>query len=275
MANLGSAKTNRYQIGVAEIRVGALTLANKLIQANSIGIVDDVAINDAREYAKIKAGFPAKVVDQAATTETVTVTGKLREFSRRNLGILLGQGLLSDVTDVKTTMTANASSTAATIASAVGFTANDLVCVYVANKPDTVSVAKMTTAATSAVFDTDLCLALDYAPYIAAGETVHVFKAAEIAIGKGLAVQYFTLQVVQVDSQSGRPRVWNFWKANCGSGMTMGANVTDYASSDLSLEILEPSQADYGSVGSPLYGVRGLIPSFPMGIYVAGSDVPT
>lgn len=273
--NLGSAQTNRYQIGTAELRVGPMTLANKLLQSHSIGIVDDVSVNVQKEYAQIEAGFPRKRVDQAPIRVTTTVTATFREYSRRNFGILMGNGLLSAVTDVKTTMSANGSATTATVVSATGFAVNDLVCVYVADRPETVSIAKIATAATSMVFDTDLCLAMDYASYITAGETVHVFKAAEIAVGKNLAAQYFTVQVVQQDSQSGRPRVWNFWKASCSSGLDYTTNAEDYGSSEMALEILEPAASDYSDIGTPLYGVRGLIPTFPMGIFVGGSDVPT
>ncbi len=274
MANLGSAKTSRYQIGTAELRVGPMTLANKLTQAHSVGLVDNATVNNTKTYAKLEGGFPKKTVDQAPISVATTVSATAREFSRRNIGILLGNGLLTDATDVASTITASTGATNATVVSAVGLAVNDLVVVFVADRPETASVAKISAIAVNVLtFDTDLCLALDYSTYITAAETVRIFKAAEIAVGRNMAAQYFAAQLVQQDSQSGRPRIWNFWKASCSAGLEYGTNSDDYGSTNMEFEILEPSAADYGSIGSALYGVRGLIPSYPMGMYVAGSDV--
>lgn len=276
MSNLGSAKTSRYQIGTAELRVGPMSLANKLTQAHSVGLVDDAGVNNTKTYAKLEGGFPKKVVDQAPISVATTITATAREFSRRNIGILLGNGIMADSVDVANVVTASASVTAATLTSATGFAVNDLVVVFVADRPETASVAKISAIATNDLtFDSDLCLAMTYGSYISAGEVVRIFKAAEIAVGRNMAAQYFSVQMVQQDSQSGRPRIWNFWKASCSAGLDYGTNSSDYGSTKMEFEVLEPSAADYGSIGSALYGVRGLIPSFPMGMYVAGSDVTT
>lgn len=275
MANLGSAKTNRYKIGTAELRVGPLTSANKLTQAHSVGIVDDVVASVKRTYAKIYAGYPKKVVDQSCISEESMVSGTLREFSRRNLGILLGKGLLADATDVSSNMTVYTAAVTATLASAASFAANDIVCAFVVGSPETATVAKIASIATNVLtFDSDICLATDFTAAIAAGSTVKVFKAAELAVGLSQVTQYFSCSIVKVDSQSGRPEVWNFWKCTCSSGLEVGSNASDYSSTKLELEVLEPSAADYATVSQGVYHLRNILPAYPVGMIVAGSDVP-
>ena len=109
MALIGSAQTRKFSIGTAELRVGPLNMAGRLTQAHSVGLIDSSSFSVEQTVVDLKGGFPQVINDSAITEQMSTVTGTLREFSRRNLGILMGQGLAytnegGDVADGSTTL---------------------------------------------------------------------------------------------------------------------------------------------------------------------------
>ena len=110
MAIIGSAQTRKFSIGTAELRVGPLNLAGRLTQAHSVGLIDGSGLSVEQTIVELKGGFPQVINDTAITEQMSTISGTLREFSRRNLGILMGQGLTyvdegNDITDASTTLT--------------------------------------------------------------------------------------------------------------------------------------------------------------------------
>lgn len=277
MASLGAAKTGKFAIGTAELRVGPLTLAGKLNRKHGVGLIDSATLNVEQTSIDLKGGFPQVIMDTQVTDQSAQVTATLREFSRRNLGILLGQGLLNEggtiyedsndpINDAKTTLSSQLAAGATTIAltSASGFSANDWISIY--NATDAAeSIITQLGGTTSAI-----ATGLEPSVTMAAGSVVS--RLGPIAIGNVSQVQYFSLQLITIDRQSGRPKIANFWKAAIGSGMSLANNATDFASTEMVLKILQPSLADYEQVGSPLYHLRGIIGKYPMGMMGEVSD---
>lgn len=276
--SLGQAITNRFQIGTAEMRVGPMTAASKLTQAHSVGLIDQAGVNYGREVAQLMGGFPRKLVDETPISETTTITGTLREYSRRNLGILLGQGILSTTTDVKTTasgvMTGSAAAPVLPTATTTGFTAGDTVMVYVVGQPELVawSIAGTVTSATSVALgamDSDLFTSINAA--VTAGATLRLVKASVVNVGNTTSTTYFAVSLVQKNLKTGRPMIYDFWKASVQGGLDYGTNADDYASTELTLNVLEPSAADY-AVGGDLYHLAAIIPTCPMWKIVDSAD---
>lgn len=130
MAAIGAAKTRKFTIGTAELRVGPLSYAGRLTQEHSVGLIDASSLSVEQTIVDLKGGFPQVIVDSAITEQMSTITGTLREYSRRNLGILMGQGLAysgegEDINDARTTLTvaAVADSQVLAIASRTGLAA--------------------------------------------------------------------------------------------------------------------------------------------------------
>jgi len=276
--SLGQAKTNRFQIGTAELRIGPLSAARKLTQAHSVGLIDEAKVAYSREVAQLMGGFPKKLVDETPISEATTITATLREYSRKNLGILLGKGNLSAAVDVNSIATGAMTGAAATptipLTSATGFAVDDIVTGYVVGRPELVFVGSVLTIVTNDVDITpiDATLYADINSAIAGGADLKVFKAATIAVGDLPQTEYFSASLVQKDLKTGRPIVFNFWKVSSKGGMDYGTNASDYASTELSLEVLEPTAADY-AVGGSLVHLAAVIPTTPMWEMVNSADV--
>lgn len=266
MATLGSPVTDNFSIGVAEVRLGTMQNAGKLAQSNSIGLVDDASVSIAQESVDLEGGFPRKLVASAVTRQTGTVSATFREYSRRNMNIILGNGIPAAVTEVSTTITADVLIGATTIAVAdsAGFAVGDIVAIYQEGKPESVSVVKVTGVDT--VDPDGLSFAansLTQAYSVAAG-TIKVYKANPIKIGAVSQINYFSASLIQMGA-SGDPVVWNFWKCAIGGNMDYQTNAEDFASSTMEIKILEPAAADY-AVGGPLEHAATLIADHPMGM---------
>lgn len=271
MASLGAAKTGKFAIGTAELRVGPLTLAGKLNRKHGVGLIDAATLNVEQTSIDLKGGFPQVIMDTQVTDQSAQVTATLREFSRRNLGILLGQGLIyddsnDDMNDAKTTLSSQLAANATTIAlaAATGFSAGDWISVYNGSDAAESIITKLggTTGAIAEGFE----------PTITMASGSIVSRLAPISVGNVSQVQYFSVQMITIDRQSGRPKIANFWKAAIGSGMSLANNATDFASTEMVLKILQPSLADYEQVGSPLYHLRNIIGAYPMGMMGEVSD---
>lgn len=278
--SLGQARTNRFQIGTAELRVGPLTAAAKLTQAHSVGLIDQAGVNYGREVAQLMGGFPKKLVDETPISETTTITGTLREYSRRNLGILLGQGLLTSLPDVKYSATGiMTGGTGATpvvpLASTADFASNTgFAMIYIVGQPELVAWAAvgtvvLNTSVALGPMDLDLFTAMNTA--VSNGATLRIVKAQVLDIGNTTQTQYYAVSLVQKNLKTGRPMIYDFWKASVQGGLDYGTNADDYASSELTLNVLEPSAADY-AVGGDLYHLAAIIPTCPMWRIIDSAD---
>ena len=271
MASLGAAKTGKFAIGTAELRVGPLSLAGKLNRKHGIGLIDSATLSVEQTSVDLKGGFPQVIMDTQVTDQSAQITATLREFSRRNLGILLGQGLVYDdsddpINDAKTTLSSalSASATSISLTAATGFSAGDWVSIFNPNDAAESIVTRLGSTTGS--------IATGLEPSIAMPSGSIVSRLAPIAVGNVSQVQYFSAQLITIDRQAGRPKISNFWKLAIGSGMSLANNATDFASTEMVLKVLQPSLADYEQIGSPLHHLSGIIGSYPMGMMGEVSD---
>jgi len=263
--SLGQAQTNSFPIGTAELRVGAMSSAGKLDQSTSVGLIDEASANIAQTTVELKGGFPRLQVASAISEQTGSVSATLREASRRNLNVMLGNGIPAAATVVETTITADLliGDGTATVAAGAAFTVGDICVIYQDGKPESVSVVKLTAKAAGSVsFATN---SLSMALQVANG-TIRLYKANEVSLGNVTQVNYFAAALIQKGA-TGKPIVWNFWKASVGGNMDYATNSTDFASFKLELKLLQPSAVDTG-VGGALNTQAAMIATNPFGMLI-------
>ncbi|WP_422451839.1 hypothetical protein [Endozoicomonas sp. ALC066] len=267
---LGSPVTNSYQIGTAELRVGPLNKAGMLTQAHSVGLVDQVTISVSQEASDLMGGFPQKKVDTAIVSQSMSISGTLREFSRRNIQTLLGEGVSeTQPSAASTTLAANASVGATSISVATGdgakFKAGDLIVIYPAGVPENLSICKV-----ESVSADDITLATDLPTLFDYDSGAMVYSHEPIAIGAVSKTNYMAVQVIQKDNNTGSPKIFQAWKASVSSGMEYATSTSDFGSTELTLECLEPAAIEFGTDG-PLNHLKDIIPMYPTGMFVPGA----
>ena len=272
---LGSPVTTKFSIGTAELRIGMLTEAMKLTQANSVGLIDNATVEVTQESVDLLGGFPKVLVDTAVVEQSSSITATLREYSRRNIKLMLAEGVIavaSEPTDLQTvtdTGTITAGSTALTVALGTGFNSGDIAVVYGAldSTLAEVSVCRVDSSdATTITLDTDTPTLHDYA----VGSIVYL--ANHVAIGAITQTQYFSSTLYQVERSTGRPIGFNFWKGSIGAGMTFSTNAEDFASTELNIKLLQPAASEFATAPDPLYHLRDIIVDNPTGLYFGGGD---
>lgn len=272
MAKLGSPQTVKFSIGTAELRIGPLTAAMKLTQAESIGLLDNANVEVTQESVDLEGGFPKVLVDTAVVKQTAQLTATLREYSRRNLQVLLGEGVVdvaSEPADVSTTLddAAAADAVIVPVADETGFVAGQLAVCFSDADPSQVTIARVESVAAGAItLDSDTPLLHN----MVSGD--HIFVANQVAIGNIQETNYFSAQLMQLERATGRPVGFAFWKASIGAGMNFQTNAEDFASTEMQLKLLQPASDDYTTVTDPLYHLRDIIPTHPTGIYIGGGD---
>lgn len=266
---LGSPVTNKFSIGTAELRIGPLTDANKLLSSHSVGLIDSASLNVEQEAAELEGGFPRKLVDTAIIRQTASITATLREYSRRNIMTMLGEGVVTATTDYAVVLDAQVTvGTSVTLPTGEGtnFTAGDIITFYAAGKPENVSVCRVESVATDTLtLDTGTPTLVQYE----IGDTV--FLSHPAPVGAVTRTNYFSVALVQKENSTGRPVVWNFWKGAVASGLTMDTNAEDFASTDLEINLLEPAVSEYGA-GGDLIHLNNVIPNNPIGFFAGGGD---
>ena len=262
---LGSPQTNKFPIGTAEIRIAPMNLALKQMPSHSIGCLDDVTISISNTSVQKRAGFPQRQVANAITENIVTVTGTVGEYSRRNMQIMAGEAPEVVVADkagvLATAQTAGSVSVPLAVGQGANFTVGGLITVYIEGKPELITVAKISSIATDTLtLDSDTPLLHDYPATV-----TKVFAANPI--GKSVTkTSYFSLQVIQSQFADGRPIAWNFWKASASNGMELAMNPTDFSTTSIELQCLEPAAAEF-QTGGDLFHIADIIAEFP--IYMA------
>ena len=274
MSKLGSPKTTKFSIGTAEVRVGPMSLANKLTQANSIGLLDNVTVEVAQESVDLLGGFPQVTVDTAVISQESSVTATLREYSQRNLKVMMGEAVESFVSDVASlVVTAELVGSVdfdVTAADGALFTAGDIIAIYPDARPEEVQVVRIDSIATDSItLDAGTPLLFDMD---GTAETINIFKAAQVPIGAIQETNYFAVQILQLQRGTARPVGFNFWKSAVGAGMTFATSAQDFASTDMVLKMLEPAESEYGS-GENLEHLANIIPTNPVGMYFGGGDI--
>ena len=279
MAKLGTARTRKFSIGTAEMRIGAMTAAMGLKQSDSIGLLDNVTVEVTQESVDLNGGFPKVLVDTAIISQEAQITATLREYSRRNMQVLLGDGVQASVVDSASTITTDETSDIGpfTIAADEGFVDDDIVVIYPEARPEELTVARIetVTTGTTITLHTGTPMLFDYP---GTTETIHIFKAHQVSIGNIEQTNYFACQVLQLERATGRPIGFDFWKATVASGMTYATNAEDFASTELVVKLLQPSAEEYSATGDLLHisdiiaGTDGVAQKHPTGMYYAGGD---
>jgi hypothetical protein len=264
---LGSPVTNKFSIGTAELRIGPMSIANQLLPSHSVGLIDSATLNVEQESVDLEGGFPKKLVDTAIIRQTASVSASLREYSRKNITTMLGNGAGTATTDIFTTTTGStAIGTTVNVTSATGIVAGTILTIYNVGKPEEVSIVKVLSVASLVLTLVTLTPTLYIHP---AGSPV--FASAPVPIGAVSGTNYFSVMLIQKENSTGRPVVWSFWKAAISSGLSLETNAEDFAATDLEIKLLEPAASEYGA-GKPLVHLATIIPTHPVGLYAGGGD---
>lgn len=278
MAKLGSASSNEFSIGTAEVRVGPLTEAGRLAQARSVGLVDNVTISFATASVDLKGGFPQQIVDTAITEQTGSIKVTAREFSRRNLDLMLGNAISAAAVDAKSKLvnTANVAAAATSLTLVTGggasFDVDDVIVIYPEGRPEDVTVSQISAISTDTLtLKTGMGTVVAYNALTESTLDFHVFKAHGIAAGNVTRTNYFSVMLLQQKNNTGRPAIWTIWKAANSGSMEQGTSATDYASLSMEMKILQPTLSDVG-VGGDLNNMASLISMYPSAARFAGAD---
>lgn len=277
MAKLGSAITPKFDIGTAEMRLGPLTKANLLTQAESIGLIDEATYTVNQTSVDLLGGFPKTVVDTAVTEQTATINATMREYSRRNLRIMLGDGLAGtapteakSALDVAADVTAGASTFGVTAADGSLFAVDDVVIVYPEGRPQDVSVLQIDSILVDALtFKTGHVTAVAYNALTEAGTVFHVYVAHQVPIGNITRTNYFSVMLIQQENSTGQPKVVSFWKGAIAGSMEVATGADDFASSAMEIKLLQPTVTDVGT-GADLENMADLINLHPTGMFLNG-----
>lgn len=259
---LGSPITDKFPIGTAEIRIAELAKALKHLPSDSIGCLDDVTISITNTSVQKMAGFPQRQVASAITQNTVSITGTVGEYSRRNIQTLAGEAPEPLVADVISTLATAAASGAVSLVLETGhganYTAGQLIVLYVEGRPELVSIVKV-----DSITDDTLTLA-------AGTPTLHAYPAnltrifAAQPIGKSITkTEYFSIQVLQSEFSTGKPIPWNFWKGSITNGLELALNPSDFSTTSMEITCLEPAAVDF-QTGGPLEHVSEFIIEYPI-----------
>lgn len=262
---LGSPQTEKFPIGTAEIRLAPLAKALKHLPIDSLGVLDDVTIAITNTSVTRSAGFPQRQVASAITENSVSVTGTLGEYSRRNIQILSGEAPEAPVADAASSLAsaATAGATSITLAQGTGslFAPNQLIVIYIDGRPELLTLAVIDSIDEDTVTLKANSTLLHPYP---AGVT-KVFAAQPI--GKAITkTEYFSIQVIQTQFTDGRPIAWNFWKGSVTNGLEMALNPTDFSTAPIEITCMEPAAREFQEEG-PLFHVADLVIEHP--IYLA------
>lgn len=274
MAKLGAPQTTKFQIGTAEVRIGPMASAMRLTQAHSVGLIDNVTVEIAQDSVDLEGGFPRSPVDTAIVRRNGTITATLREYSRKNIKLMMGEGVAgADPSDAKTLIVTNLASAGSSFDVSGGdgtlFITGELWVIYPEGRPEEITVVRVLSVATDTItLDADTPALHNYD---GTSETINIYKAQEVGIGAIQTTNYFACQVLQVERKTGRPVGFEIWKATIASGMTLGSNAEDFASNELQLKLLDPAAIEYGAGGDLLH-LADIIPTHPQGLMFYGAD---
>lgn len=275
MAKLGAPQTTKFQIGTAEVRIGPMASAMRLTQAHSVGLIDNVTVEIAQDSVDLEGGFPRSPVDTAIVRRNGTITATLREYSRKNIKIMMGEGVAAgaEPADAKSLIVTNLATAGASFDVSGGdgglFVTGELWVIYPEGRPEEITVVRVLSVTTDTVtLDADTPALHDYD---GTSETINIYKAQEVGIGAVQTTNYFACQVLQVERKTGRPVGFELWKATIASGMTLGSNAEDFASNELQIKLLDPAATEYGAGGDLLH-LADVIPTHPQGLMFYGAD---
>jgi len=278
MAKLGAAQTDKFFIGTAELRLGLMSKANLLTQAESIGLIDDASYSVNQTSVDLLGGFPRTINATAITEQTATISATLREYSRRNLRIMLGDGLAGvaptavvSAVDPAADVAAGSTTIDVTPGDGGNFAVDDVVIIYPTGRPQDVSVLQIASIAVDELtFKTGQTTVADYDALTESPLVFQVYVAHQIPIGAVTQTNYFSAMLIQQENSTGNPVVVSFWKAAIGGSLEVATNAEDFSSSTMELKLVDPSAAEYGA-GQDFEHVADLIPLHPTGMFLNGA----
>ena len=128
MAVLGSAKSSKFQIGSAEIRVGALNRAGKLTQSDSIGLLQSATVNYTQESTDLEGGLPKATIATVITKTGLTVAASAYEYTLKNMKIMMNDATaFTDTTVVGFNLQLAAATLGATALTTTVFAASEYI----------------------------------------------------------------------------------------------------------------------------------------------------
>lgn len=275
MASLGAPVTGQNIIGTFEVRIGPQSSAGRLLQSHSIGVIDNFTLDLRQDTVDLMAGFPQEPVDTAIVSQISGLSFTLREYSVRNMNMMLGNGVASSATatyqgTVDTTSNIAKGTSAVTLNDLAGeVAAGDTVVFYHATDRSKVFVVYVESATVGAS-TTDIVFSPPLPELIQAGTVFYAYKAEALAFGQQSTVQYFSCSLVQLDRANGKPLVFDFWKAALESGPQISTGGTEFASTETRLKFLEPTASEHLTTYSNVYSE---FTAYPVGRYVMAQDV--
>lgn len=276
MALIGDSQTSKFFISMAEVRLGPMAKAMRLLPEHSIGLLNSATVSFAAESVDLEAGLPRKIYDTQIVSQLGTVAMEMREYSRRNMQFLLSYAPDAYTAQVATTVATApvaANATSVEVTSSAGLSVGDIILLYPANAVNqgNVSYAKITNIASNVLTIVTNTETGETGLPFGYGIGDNVVAAQPIPIGANATTQYFTCQVLGTDRQ-GMPIGFTLWKCALSSGLEVGFNADDFNTNPGELKILTPSAADIGS-GGALEGVADLVTSYPQGMATFGGDI--
>lgn len=275
MPKLGDAQTSRFVITPAEFRIGPMSEANQLLPSNSVGLLASATVTFNVESVDLEGGLPKVLYDTAVTSQPGTIAAEMREYSARNISLLLGYTPQTYKADRKANLASDAIAGATTIDVGVGegaqYIPGDLIGIYPAEPQD---VANISYCLVASVLVDAITLDADTPTLFAYDGTTSpakVFAADPIPVGAVTSTNYFASQVLGT-RRDGQPMGFIFWKCAISSGLEMAFSSDDFGTTPGEFKILQPSASDFGT-GGPLEHVAALIANNPLGMYVGGGDL--
>lgn len=267
ITSIGRPKTTKYRIGPSEARVGPLSEAMRLTRAHSVGMIDSASFNRTTTSADLMYGLPQVEVDTQVVTTSNTGTITLREFSSRNMRLMLGNGVQSYSTKYDTTVAtaAAADGTSLEVVDASGFAQGDIIVIVPDGNVDNVTVTRVASIATNTI---TLDSGLGLLTAVSIGDLV--YKSAVTSVGVS-SNEYFSVSFLTVDRE-GNPTGYHFWKATLSGDATDSMGGTEFGSNELTLKFLQPAESEYTS-GGDLEHVAELIQQHPIGFNFQPGDL--
>lgn len=256
-SNLGEAQTNKFLFGAPELRVGPLSEAGVLTQAHSLGVIEDAGLTYTREFTEKRGGPGNPVLARGISSSDAMITGSISELTRRNLSLLVGDGIASDADrDLLTTITAVAAigdttiSVAAVSQGATNLATGDILNIYPVGRPEHIQSVTITSIAA-------LVITIDQPLIYALVALDMVSLAVATGIGAVCGESYITVQLVSTLT-SGTPFLVHGWYGSITSGLELSTNNSSFSTSSLEIS-LYPTPSSLTSVGAVMEPAKKLI----------------
>jgi hypothetical protein len=237
MAALGGAKSNNFQIGVSELRIGTLDSLGIgiLSQYHSVGLLQSASVQTTKTFAELRQGELNRRFYQKQTGVDVEITANMYEFTANNLQLMAKKSSYNapntpkvEAIAIKVGLVSNHSLKSGLIrteplptswSSKLNIAESFLVGVYVKSKPYELYYAL---AAKAPGGEGYLTLSTDNLRYtyehIAVGTELLIYPVQFLSLGDA-ADQFYTMDIVSKQQSSQTLRVFRFWKVSIQSGL--------------------------------------------------------